>query len=217
MKIFIIALAGLSLAACSSTESSSKPLTARKIAVSHAGEVASGGDSSLGREVGNHLLKRGTSAALGAAKLGWAGDLIDLAGIGKSSRSKKTGVSAAFRHQCLISSVDPVELTARALERHLGKHSGFTLNTRDPDATIQLKISEANLKSADAMGLAAQPSLTVQARLVDRKGAVIWERSATGSGGTHRWSEYGTQPGLFRADVAAAAETIAAGLLAELR
>ena len=217
MKTFIIALAGLSLAACSSTESSNKPLTARKIAVSHAREVASGGESSLGREVGSHLLKRGTSAALGAAKLGWAGDLIDLAGIGKSSRSKKPGVSAAFRHQCLISSVDPVEITARALEMRLGKNNRFTLDSRTPDATIHLTIVDADLKSADAMGLAAQPSFTVQARLVDRKGTVIWKKSATGAGGTHRWSEYGTQPGLFRADLSAAAETIAASLVAELR
>lgn len=216
MKTFIIALAGISLAACSSTESSTKPVAARKIAVSHAGEVSSGGEHSLGREVGSHILRRGTSAALGAANLGWAGELIDLAGIGKSSRSKKAGVSAAFRHQCLISSVDPVELTARALERHLGKHTGFTLNTRDPDATIHLTISEADLKSADAMGLAAQPSLTVQARLVDRKGIVIWKKSATGAGGTHRWSEYGTKSALFRNDVSVAAETIAASLIGEL-
>ncbi len=216
MKTLFIALCGFSLAACSSTENSSKPVAARKIAVSHAGEVASGGESSLGREVGSHLLKRGTSAALGAAKLGWAGDLIDLAGIGKSSRSKKAGVSPAFRHQCLISGVDPVEITARALEMRLGKNNRFTLDSREPDATIHLTIVDADLKSADAMGLAAQPSLTVQARLVDRKGGVIWKKSATGAGGTHRWSEYGTRPGLFRADVSAAAETIAAGLLAEL-
>ena len=191
-------------------------MTARKIAVSHAGEVGSGGDSSLGREVGNRLVKRGASAALGAAKLGWVGDLIDLAGIGKSARSKKAGASPAFRQQCLISSVDPVEITARSLERRLGRHSRFTLDSDAPDATIHLMIVDADLKSIDAMGLAAQPSLTVQARLVDRKGAVIWKKSATGAGGTHRWSEYGRQPGLFRADLSAAAETIATSLVAEL-
>lgn len=180
-------------------------------------EPLSGGDSSLGREVGNHLLKRGTSAALGAAKLGWAGDLIDLAGVAKGSRPKKAGVSAAFRHQCLISTVDPTELTARALERRLVRQSKFTLDSHEPEATVHLAIVQADLKSTDSMGLTAQPSFTVQARLVDRKGAVIWKNSATGSGGTHRWSEYGAQPGLFRSEISAAADEIALALVSGLR
>ena len=217
MKLLLSALAMLALAACSSTDSNiGRTPMVHRVAVSRAGTIASDQGSSFGSEVGERVLKRGVSAALGAVRLGWAGELIDLAGGVRAPSKKKAGVSQSFRQQCMLGGTDPIAATAQALERRIRRDRIYTLDSQNPEATIVLTLVSADMQSVDSIGLSAQPSLTVRASLIDRKGTVLWQRVATGKGSPHAWHDYGERSSLFRTELAAAADAVAAGLSAQL-
>jgi hypothetical protein len=130
---------------------------------------------------------------------------------------KKAGVSQAFKQQCLLGGADPAVETATAFERRLVRGRVFTLDARAPEATFHFTIVRADMEAMDEMGRSCRPSLRVRATLVDRAGKALWQRQGAGVGRAHTWREYGGSARLFRAELASAADAVAAGLLTELK
>ena len=124
--------------------------------------------------------------ALGAAELGWAGEVLDLAGVVRGSKEKMEGISPAFRQQCLLSEADPMAETSRAFERRLARGKVYTLDAVAPEATFRFTIVRADLEAVDAMGQSCRPSLTARATLVDRAGENFVAAGGLGNGsGAH--------------------------------
>lgn len=186
-----------------------------RVAVIQAPPV-SGDSSSLGSEIGTRVLKRGVSTALGFANLGWAGDVLDLTGVMDRPKKAKAGISQSFRQQCMLSGIDPTSVAAKALERGIRKGRVYTIDAHNPEATFVVTLVDADIKVVDAIGVSAQPTVKISARLVDAKGKTIWQRQGTGSGHAYSWREYGARPALFRAEIAAASDSAAAAIAAQL-
>lgn len=153
------------------------------------GKAGEGTGESTGRDVTQHVANRGTSMALGAAGLGWAGEVLALARVAKGPGKKTPGVTPAFRHQCLLGGADPVVETAKAFERRLARDRSYELGTGNPEATFGFTILQADMEPVDSLGQICRPALTVRATLVDRSGKTLWQRQSSGAGRAHTWPQ----------------------------
>ena len=219
-RFFVLLAAGSILNGCATQTSTpanrSKLANVRSVAVNYA-SVGGGRGNSTGGRVAGRVARHGAGYALG--QLGFVGGLIGLAVDVVDIATPSTGdtkISTPALNLLREAGTEPLALVAQQTEREIARRRTFALSNANPDAILNLELRRLQIDPVDSRGLNHRATLAVNARLVDRKGGTLWQKSAAATSARVRSArEYNEQPRLARADFDALAAVIARQLLAD--
>ena len=208
---------GLSGCATPTPANRNKLAGIHSVAVNYESQGRGASDSTGGRIAGR-VARHGAGFALGQAGLGFVGGIIglavDVADIATPSSEPK--VSGSARRLLHVAGADPLSLVAQRTEQEISRRRLFALGKSNPDAVFNLELRQLKLDPVDARNLSYRATLAVTARLLDRKGAVLWSKDAAATSVRAQSSrEYSERPRLARDDFDGLAAVVSRQLLAD--